>query len=207
MAASDELDKFFNSFETLPGLIRNLALSVSQAQTKLDRNYVESLAQFTDIINTALAGKDTQLATEQYKTLFQAIAPSRYQFTETVVEVRADLQASSETSFSLDGSVGINAGIFAVAVNASYAKRSNTDYRAAALIRTVLNAIPADPTLVDKLLPRGGAEAPSVTLPPRLQNDAQTTALGDALRLLPAATKSAGADTGGDQTETDEANK
>ena len=85
MAASDELDKFFNSFETLPGLIRNLALSVSQAQTELDRNYVESLAQFTDIINTALAGKDTQLATEQYKTLFQAIAPSRYQFTETVV--------------------------------------------------------------------------------------------------------------------------
>ena len=206
MAASDELDKFFNSFETLPGLIRNLALSVSQAQTELDRNYVESLAQFTDIINTALAGKDTQLAAEQYKTLFQAIAPSRYQFTETVVEVRADLQASSETSFSLDGNVGINAGIFAVAVNASYAKRSNTDYRAAALIRTVLNAIPADPTLVDKLLPRGGEEAPSVTLPPRLQNDAQTTALGDALQLLPAATKSAGADAGGDQTETNEAN-
>ena len=48
MAASDELDKFFNSFETLPGLIRSLALSVSQAQTELDRNYVESLAQFTD---------------------------------------------------------------------------------------------------------------------------------------------------------------
>lgn len=206
MAASDELDKFFNSFETLPGLIRNLALSVSQAQTELDRNYVESLAQFTDIINTALAGKDTQLAIEQYKTLFQAIAPSRYQFTETVVEVRADLQASSETSFSLDGNVGINAGIFAVAVNASYAKRSNTDYRAAALIRTVLNAIPADPTLVDKLLPRGGEEAPSVSLPPRLQ-DAQTAALGEALQLLPAATKSGGADASGDQTENDEANK
>ena len=204
MVAADDLDKFFNSFQTLPGLIRNLALSVAQAQTELDRNYVESLAKFTDTINTALAGKDKELTATQYQSLFQTIAPSRYQFTETVVEVRADLQSSSESSFSLDTNVGINAGMFAVTVNAAYAKRSSVDYRASALIRTVLNAIPADPSLVDKLLPRGGTEAPSVTLPDRLANDGQATALGDAIKLLPGATTTVAGDAPGAATGTAE---
>src|SRR5690349_3288340 len=44
----------------------------------------------------------------QYLELFRAIAPSHYQFTETVVEVRADLRVASESELKLGASLGIN---------------------------------------------------------------------------------------------------
>ena len=162
-SASEQIDQFYGSLQTLPGLISELALSIADAQTRLDRNYIDSLAAFSRIVaKTVKASK--KLKVDDYKTLFETVAPSRYQFSETVVEVRADLQMASAKSLSVDASVGINAGVFAVAVNASYTKRNSYDYRAAALIRTVLNAIPADANQLQTLLARGGNDA-SVKLP------------------------------------------
>ena len=162
-SASEQIDQFYGSLQTLPGLISELALSIADAQTRLDRNYIDSLAAFSRIVaKTVKASK--KLKVDDYKTLFETVAPSRYQFSETVVEVRADLQMASAKSLSVDASVGINAGVFAVAVNASYTKRNSYDYRAAALIRTVLNAIPADANQPQTLLARGGNDA-SVKLP------------------------------------------
>ena len=162
-SASEQIDQFYGSLQTLPGLISELALSIADAQTRLDRNYIDSLAAFSRIVaKTVKASK--KLKVDDYKTLFETVTPSRYQFSETVVEVRADLQMASAKSLSVDASVGINAGVFAVAVNASYTKRNSYDYRAAALIRTVLNAIPADANQLQTLLARGGNDA-SVKLP------------------------------------------
>ena len=162
-SASEQIDQFYGSLQTLPGLISELALSIADAQTRLDRNYIDSLAAFSRIVaKTVKASK--KLKVDDYKTLFETMAPSRYQFSETVVEVRADLQMVSAKSLSVDASVGINAGVFAVALNASYTKRNSYDYRAAALIRTVLNAIPADANQLQTLLARGGNDA-SVKLP------------------------------------------
>ena len=162
-SASEQIDQFYGSLQTLPGLISELALSIADAQTRLDRNYIDSLAAFSRIVaKTVKASK--KLKVDDYKTLFETVAPSRYQFSETVVEVRADLQMASAKSLSVDASVGINAGVFAVALNASYTKRNSYDYRAAALIRTVLNAIPADANQLQTLLARGGNDA-SVKLP------------------------------------------
>ena len=95
-------------------------------------------------------------AVAQYLELFKTIAPSRYQFTETVVEVRADLRVASESELKLGASLGINKGIFSAAVNFSYLKRSASDYQAAAALRSVINAIPADPGLMSDLLARAG---------------------------------------------------
>ena len=162
-SASEQIDQFYGSLQTLPGLISELALSIADAQTRLDRNYIDSLAAFSRIVaKTVKASK--KLKVDDYKTLFETVAPSRYQFSETVVEVRADLQMASAKSLSVDARVGINAGVFAIAVNASYTKRNSYDYRAAALIRTVLNAIPADANQLQTLLARGGNDA-SVKLP------------------------------------------
>ena len=162
-SASEQIDQFYGSLQTLPRLISELALSIADAQTRLDRNYIDSLAAFSRIVaKTVKASK--KLKVDDYKTLFETVAPSRYQFSETVVEVRADLQMASAKSLSVDASVGINAGVFAVALNASYTKRNSYDYRAAALIRTVLNAIPADANQLQTLLARGGNDA-SVKLP------------------------------------------
>ena len=161
-SASEQIDQFYGSLQTLPGLISELALSIADAQTRLDRNYIDSLAAFSRIV--AKTVKASKLKVDDYKTLFETVAPSRYQFSETVVEVRADLQMASAKSLSVDASVGINAGVFAVALNASYTKRNSYDYRAAALIRTVLNAIPADANQLQTLLTRGGDDA-KVELP------------------------------------------
>ena len=95
-------------------------------------------------------------AVGQFLDLFKAIAPSHYQFTETTVEVRADLRVASESELKIGASLGINKGIFSAAVNFSYLKRSASDYQAAAALRSVLNAIPADHGLLSDLLARAG---------------------------------------------------
>ena len=178
-SASKEIDKFYDSFQTLPGLIGQLALSIADAQTLLDRNYINSLAAFSRIVARTVKASGDLITVEDYQTLFETVAPSRYQFSETVVEVRADLQMASRKSVAVDASVGINAGVFAVAVNASYTKRNSYDYRAAALIRTVLNAIPADSKQLKTLLDRGGKD-PKVELPA----NAGIEALGESANKL-----------------------
>jgi hypothetical protein len=57
------------------------------------------------------------------------------------------------------------------------------DIRAAALIRCTLNAIPADASLTEKLLTRGGTP-PSTSLPDNSSN-ARYTAIADAIKYLP----------------------
>lgn len=164
-----ELDALYGGLQTLPGLIGDLALSVATAQQRLDQSYIESLTDFTRMVKELITakGKDDKTAATpaaDYLNLFRAIAPSRYQFTETVIEVRADLQMASSSQLELGASVGIKRPVFAATVNVSYLKRTASDYRAAATVRSVLNAIPADSGLLDQLLARGG-DAPSAALP------------------------------------------
>jgi hypothetical protein len=123
----------------------------------MDQNYMKDLAAFASVVLPLL--QDGTGKADQFLSLFKAMAPSRYQFTETVVEVRADLQMSNASETGLEAAVGIKTPVFAVAVNASYTKRSAYDYQAAALIRTQLNAIPANPDLLDKLLDPGSVSA------------------------------------------------
>jgi hypothetical protein len=157
MATGKEIDKFYDSLQTLPRLISDLALSIAEAQRRMDENYMKDLAAFASVVLPLL--HDGTGKADQFLNLFKAMAPSRYQFTETVVEVRADLQMSNATETSVSGSVGIKTPVFAVTINAAYTKRSAYDYQAAALIRTQLNAIPANPDLLDKLLDPGSVNA------------------------------------------------
>lgn len=153
MAEESKIDEFYEKLQTLPRLISDLALSIAEAQRRMDESYLKELRDFTDIILPLL--QDGSGKAEQYLTLFKAIAPSRYQFTETVVEVRADLQMTTMSQTEIGGQLGIKTPVFAVAVNASYTKRSAFDFRAAALVRTQLNAIPSTPDVLDKLLDPG----------------------------------------------------
>lgn len=155
--AENKIDEFYEKLQTLPRLISDLALSIAEAQRRMDENYLRELKDFTDIILPLL--QDGTGKAEQYLALFKAIAPSRYQFTETVVEVRADLQMTTMTQTEIGGEAGIKTPLFAATINASYTKRSAYDYRAAALIRTQLNAIPSTPDVLDKLLDPGAVGA------------------------------------------------
>lgn len=243
------LDAFYDRLQTLPALVRNLGMSIAEAQRSMDQGYIESLAAFTKIIsivknnvasdavdvvtraNDAVSKasnlgdgkakaaaqavadaahdvankaaptpsadakkvleevdaavktvKDTDLTAAaaqliaskasdkllalikelgpsqaQYLELFRAIAPSHYQFTETAVEVRADLRVASQTELAGGIAVGINTGVFSVAVNFSMLKRSASDYQASASLRCVINAIPADHTMLNDLFARAGS--------------------------------------------------
>jgi hypothetical protein len=180
-------DDFYDNLQTLPKLISDLALSVSEAQRRMDVSYMNDLTAFLKIVASMYApgggaggagataggqGGGTALPTDQLMALFRTMMPSRYQFTETVVEVRADLQMT--TGSEMKGTLGINVPS-AVTVNASYTKRTATDYQAAALIRTVLNSVPADPAVMQGLL-TAAQQAPAAALP----TDTRYKALSDA---------------------------
>src|SRR5262245_49877248 len=139
--AQNDLTKFYDSLETLPKLIGDLALSVAEAQRRLDQNYIESLTAIAGVFSQIVKGNEATV--EQFSALFKAMGPSRYQFTETVVEVRADLQMTTMSQTQIGVNVGFPAPV-AVAVNASYTRRNAYDSRASTVIRTVLNAIPSD---------------------------------------------------------------
>ena len=154
--ASNEMASFYNDLQTVPKLVSDLALSIAEAQRRLDHDYIENLAQFSKVIGsvTQFAASDPANA-GKFTELFRQMAPSRYQFTETVLEVRADIQMSRFEETGAAVNLGIKASVFALAINASYTKRAAYDARSSALIRTTLHAITSD-SIMDKLLPRAG---------------------------------------------------
>jgi hypothetical protein len=164
--AASDIETFYNTLSTIPKLIGDMGMDIAEAQRRLDHNYIENLAAFTNAVRKTF-GKD--LTVGQYLDLFKAMAPSRYQFTETDIEVRADLQTAKASELNVGVQAGIKTGVFSVAVNASFMKRSATDYQAAAVIRTVLNAIPADPNVLDKLLKNAGPPPTAALEDPRYQ--------------------------------------
>jgi len=176
----DQLDKFYDRLQTLPALLGNLGLSIAEAQRRLDQNYIESLIAFTKMISSIGGGNPPANTTQsQFLELFKAIAPSHYQFTETAVEVRADLRMASASELSFGAELGINKGVFSATVNFSYLKRSASDYQASAALRSVINAIPADHAMLNDLLARAGTPITAA-----FKADASFKAMADALNEL-----------------------
>jgi hypothetical protein len=180
-AAQNQMTEFYDSLETLPKLISDIALSIAEAQRRLDQNYIESLTAMAGIFGNLIKTDASKVA--DFGAFFKAMGPTRYQFTETVVEVRADLQMTTMSQTQVAGSVGFTAPV-AVAVNASYTRRNSYDSRAAATIRTVLNAIPSDTALMSQLLDRAGSP-PSATLPDSARYKALWDAFGQFVQAVP----------------------
>jgi hypothetical protein len=190
--ANNEMANFYNDLQTVPKLVSDLALSIAEAQRRLDHDYIENLAEFSKVIGSVsqFAASDPAGA-GRFIELFRQMAPSRYQFTETVLEVRADIQMSSFKEVSGSANIGIKASVFALAINASYTKRSAYDARSSALIRTTLHAITSD-SIMDKLLPRAGEE-----IHPEMPTTQRYAELAEALKaLLPARTDTGATGTG-----------
>ena len=99
-----------------------------------------------------------------------ALAPSRYQFTETTLSVKLDLAQHLDVS----AGGGVSAGISGVAVNAALSIGYGSDYRGAAECRTVLQAIPSDPATLRLLLDRAKELSnKELTLPARSKADSE----------------------------------
>ena len=162
MAKKRNFQEFYDSLQSVSKLVGDLALNISEAQTRLDEDYIRTLSQYSQVLRSVI--NDQGLSTDQFIAFFKSLAPSRYQFTETVVEVRADLQLAGGSEVQAAAEVGYRTPVLAATVNASYVNRSAYDYRAAALIKTVLHAVPPDPDVLQKLLD-SASQTPDVTLP------------------------------------------
>jgi hypothetical protein len=155
---ADSIDKFYDDLQTVPKLIRDLALGVAEAQRALDHDYLLNLAEFTKVVRSVVSpDPKSPIPAAEYISLFKAMAPSRHQFTETTAEVHADLQMASSSEINVGGSFGLKAAIFAVAVNASYTRKNAYNFQAAATIKTIIHAVPADPGVMEKLLARAAS--------------------------------------------------
>lgn len=171
-----KMEDFFDSVQTVPKMLSDLALAVSTAQGRLDEDHVRNLKELVAMMSSL---RQTGLSTDQLLALIQGLAPARLQFTETTVEVRADLQMSSLSELGVSGELGVRAGMFAVALNASYTRRYGYDQRAAATIRSVIHAVPPAPGVMEQLL-RAAASQPDATLP----STARYRELADVFRAL-----------------------
>jgi len=84
------------------------------------------------------------------KMLLEAMAPSRYQYTESTLDFSADLAES----FDLGVDAAFGAGLSGVTVSAGLALSFGYDYRAAARMTAKIHAIHPNATMTEKLLAR-----------------------------------------------------
>lgn len=154
------LDKLTRQFDpgSLPDLVARLAEGISKAQGALNEDYALNLAKFVRLVNsqdeTSLKDLGSLVA------LFERVAPPRYQFTETTIELRVDLALSGQR----DITVGLSGGAGGFSVQAGFASSTAYQYRGAASIRTVIHAIPSDSKVFETLLKRIETMKP-ITLP------------------------------------------
>ncbi len=168
----NEQQEFYENLQSVAKLIGDLALNIADAQDRMDTSYVENLGEFLK------AMRSVKVESSALQGLITSMAPSRYQFTETVVEVRADLQMSNAKELGLDVTLGYKTPVMAATINASYVKRSAYDFRASALIRTVMHAVPADPKVMATLL-EAAANAEGTELPENSRYDGLAGSLED----------------------------
>ena len=159
--------KIIDDLTHIPNIIAGLGLSIAEAQRHFDLDYLQSIERLIVLAQSLLGGRKVQegqtsvelsaeekLKLDQFQSVIKdfliALAPTRYQFTETTLTVKLDLAQHLDVSAGL----GASAGISGVAINAAVSIGYGTDYRGAAECRTVLHAVPADQTTLRTLLDR-----------------------------------------------------
>src|SRR4051794_38266099 len=100
--------KLIKDLAHVPNIIAGLGLGIAEAQKHFDVEYVRSLEKITVLAQALLgavpAGASADEATRNaalgafVKELLLALAPARYQFTETTLTVHLDLAQSLAVS-------------------------------------------------------------------------------------------------------------
>ena len=178
--------KLINDLTKVPNIIADLGLGIANAQKQMNSGYLDALrilvAQVASITKGLPDGPDTAKFVSE---LLMNLAPPRYQFTQTELNVKLDLSQSIDVS----GQAGIGFGLGAFVVNAAFAAGYSSDYRAAAECRTVIHAIlPTgdNKALFDALIKRATElDGASLTLPERSEFDnRQLDATNSLMKML-----------------------
>jgi hypothetical protein len=169
-------DRLTGQLYHLPEIVGRLGLSIANAQKALNVDYLDDIKRLLEILKSTWNANPDSARADEYREnlqfLLRALAPSRYQFTETTIDFSADLSETMNLAFS----ASLGAGFGAIVVNAGLSIGFGYDYRAAARITSVLHVIPADKDMTDKLLSRAEAlRADKLNLPPRSEVEATYT--------------------------------
>jgi len=152
---SDQVSVLVKDLSTIPEIVGGLGLSIAEAQKAFDLNYIQSLEKLVVLAQSMLAKRTADGANDDkiddfIFDMLKAVAPSRYQFSETTLNVKLDLgQTLSEA-----GQKGFGVNMGAVAVSAAMTTAFGYDYRAAAEVKTVLHAISINDVAFRTLLGR-----------------------------------------------------
>lgn len=168
--ANPQFDRLTSQLYHLPAIIGRLGLSIAEAQKELNLDYVNSVGRLMALIKSTVGSGDAGVDDAAMQALLEALAPSRYQFTETTIEFSADLSESVQKGVQVGASVGTGAVLVNAAMTLGYAH----DYRASARVTSVLHARPAggDPEFPKQLLKRkADIDATKLELPPATKVD------------------------------------
>lgn len=135
----------------LPELIQRLGLSLAKAQAALDEN---------SIATAQAMGNTTVEIDGQPRTLLElGFTPTFYAFTEATVEAKLAFTITEATELSVGAEVGVNYGVFAASVNASYTRKYSFEAQGSSSIAARLVSLPPPAPLLELL--NAAAEAPS----------------------------------------------
>lgn len=196
-----QTSKLIQDLTKVPNIVGGLGLSIAAAQKAFNLDYIENVERILALAKSLLGGKDENgedVDISKFEALFTdllvAVAPPRYQYSETTLGVRLDLAQT----FDLAGDVGLGFGMQGISINAAFSIGYGYDYRAAAECRTVIHAIPADNTVFQPLLERAKElNERALTLPAQSQVDRAiidqaATTFEKALGVKPAKVEEAG---------------
>lgn len=151
--------KLVRDLNSVPAIVGALGLNIAEAQKAFNLDYMDNLERLLGLIKSMLnptpaGGGGQALPVDEHiefiQNLLTQLAPSRYQFTETTLNVKMDLAQTMD----LGGSAEFSATFGAVAVNAALTVGFGYDYRAAAEVRAVLHAIPPSKEVMSALMNR-----------------------------------------------------
>ena len=152
---SSQPSKLIQDLSNVPNIISSLGLGIAAAQKAFNLEYLNGLERLMALAKM-IHGEDNENR-DKFKDLFinmvSTMAPPRYQFTETTLAVRMDLSQSVQKGTS--ASLGLSVG--AVTLNAAMTEGFSSNYRAAAEVKTVLQAVPFDPAQVAALIANASA--------------------------------------------------
>lgn len=118
----------------LPLLIEKLGLAVASAQAALDKNSI-AIAQ-------EMATTSVLINNEEYNLISLGFAPTFYAFTEATVEAKLEFSVAESEEFAIGAEVGVQAGIVAVSVSASYARKFEMSAEGSSSIAARLVSLP-----------------------------------------------------------------
>ena len=141
---SKSTTQLMDDLGAVPRIVADLGLGIAEAQKAMNLSYLESIERLIAVTKMLLdargdAGEAVAVPAEMKATLLEvlkALAPTRYQFTETTLSVKLDLSQRVTGA----GSAQLGANLGAVVVNAGMTLGYGYDYRGAAELTTVIHA-------------------------------------------------------------------